>query len=155
VKQNDTKENVKPTPTNDQANNVGRSAMSRENSIVTSTMPPSVQPTTPTGSTIPCTRTVEGALGQGRPHSVARGKSMAQQAVCKTDDQVAKRVEELSNELLENFKQYLAKCVRDNPHDKDKSAMFESWALQKLAGLLAAVLDLEARSDSLEWRSRH
>lgn len=64
------------------------------------------------------------------------------------------RVDALSGELMMQFKEYMAACLRDNPQDKDKSAMFESWALQKLAGLLAAVLDLEARLREIDRHAR-
>lgn len=64
------------------------------------------------------------------------------------------RVAEVSEELMEDFKGYMAKCMRDTPETGGKSAMFESWALQRLASMVVRGLELEERITALEGRSR-
>jgi len=49
---------------------------------------------------------------------------------------------------------YTDKCAQDNFDTGGKSAMFESWALQRLANLVVRGLELEERVADLEGSSR-
>jgi hypothetical protein len=64
------------------------------------------------------------------------------------------RVTESAETLMEDFKEYTVKCMRDNPEAGGKSAMFESWALQRLASLVVRGVELEERITDLEGSSR-
>jgi hypothetical protein len=65
----------------------------------------------------------------------------------KPDD---KRVAEASEKLTEDFKEYMARCLRDNADTGGKGAMFESWALQWVAWLTVLADDLADRIARLE-----
>jgi hypothetical protein len=68
-------------------------------------------------------------------------------ATLKPDD---RRVAEASEKLTEDFKEYMARCMRDNADTGGKSAMFDSWALQWLAWLTVLEDDLADRIARLE-----
>jgi hypothetical protein len=68
-------------------------------------------------------------------------------------DDIGNRVDQLSVKLMGEFKQYVEDCRRTSPEEsKSTGIIFEGWAIQKLAGLLAAVVELEGRVDKLERR---
>ena len=67
------------------------------------------------------------------------------QASADTRMSVGERAAEVGRHLTEDFKGYMGRCLRETPDPGDKSAMFESWALQKLAWLTARVDSLGAK----------
>ena len=68
-------------------------------------------------------------------------------AALKPDD---RRVAEAAERLMDDFKEYMARCQRDNADTGGKSAMFESWALQWVAWLTVLSDDLADRMARLE-----
>jgi hypothetical protein len=64
------------------------------------------------------------------------------------------RVAEVVKTLTEDFKGYMARCMRDSPDTGGKSAMFGSWALQRLASLVVRGLELDERITGLEGSRR-
>jgi hypothetical protein len=59
--------------------------------------------------------------------------------------EVAGRVDAKSKELIAEFRAYRDKIVAENPDEPEltnERTIFESWAIQKIAGLHCLVLDL-------------
>ena len=58
---------------------------------------------------------------------------------------IAERVDIKSHELIAEFRSYRDQIIAENPDDPqlaDERAIFESWALQKIAGLHCVIEDL-------------
>jgi hypothetical protein len=64
------------------------------------------------------------------------------------------RVAETVETLMEDFVGYMARCKHGDPKAGSKSAMFESWALQRLAALVVRGVELEERITGIEDSSR-
>jgi hypothetical protein len=59
--------------------------------------------------------------------------------------EAGKRVDAKSNELMAEFFAYRDGIIAENPNDPQQSnprIIFESWAIQKIAGLQVVVMDL-------------
>lgn len=62
-----------------------------------------------------------------------------------TSPEVASRVDAKSNELMVEFHTYLDGIIAENPGDAkqtDERIIFESWAIQKIAGLQCVAEDI-------------
>ncbi len=67
---------------------------------------------------------------------------------------IGKEVDSLAKELHEEFFQHVAECQQANAEMTDSDIIFRSWAIQKIAELHAATLNLEKRLVALEWSKR-
>ena len=70
-----------------------------------------------------------------------------------TDTEIAQNVDAKSEELMQEFFHYRDEIVAENPDDPQLSnhrIIFESWAIQKIAGLQCLVLDLVKQVDELK-----
>jgi hypothetical protein len=57
--------------------------------------------------------------------------------------EAGKRVDAKSNELMAEFFAYRDASIAEDPNDPlDPRMIFESWAIQKIAGLQVVVMDL-------------
>ncbi len=64
-----------------------------------------------------------------------------------TSPEVAKRVDTKSNELIAEFHAYRDGIIAEHPDDPkltNERIIFESWAIQKIAGLHCVIEDLLA-----------
>jgi hypothetical protein len=60
------------------------------------------------------------------------------------------RVDEMSTKLITEFQQYRARCkAEDAATSQDERTLFESWAIQKIAGLAVTTLALRTWVESL------
>jgi hypothetical protein len=60
------------------------------------------------------------------------------------------RVDEMSIKLIAEFRQYRARCkAEDAATSQDERTLFESWAIQKIAGLTVTTLALRTWIESL------
>jgi hypothetical protein len=71
-----------------------------------------------------------------------------------TDAEIAQNVEAKSNELMAEFYRHRDEIMAENPDDPklNHRNIFESWAIQKIAGLQCVVLDLVRQVDELRQK---
>ncbi len=60
-----------------------------------------------------------------------------------------KRVDEKAQELIYEFQSHYQEYIELHPEDKDrKDEIFQSWAIQKIAGLQLSILELADKFNS-------
>jgi hypothetical protein len=71
-----------------------------------------------------------------------------------TPEEIAQNVEVKSSELMGEFFRYRDEIMAESPDDpkSDRRNIFESWAIQKIAGLQCVVLDLVRQVDELKGK---
>jgi hypothetical protein len=71
-----------------------------------------------------------------------------------TDAEIAQNVEAKSNELMAEFYRHRDEIMAETPDDPklNHRNIFESWAIQKIAGLQCVVLDLVRQVDELRQK---
>lgn len=71
-----------------------------------------------------------------------------------TPKEIAQNVEAKSNELMGEFFRYRDEIMAESPDDpkSDRRNIFESWTIQKIAGLQCVVLDLVRQVDELKGK---
>jgi hypothetical protein len=70
-------------------------------------------------------------------------------AISKNKD-VGAQVDAKSRELIQEFFQHQEEFIEANPGKEDRNAIFQGWAIQKIAGLQLAVLELMKKLDEIE-----
>lgn len=71
-----------------------------------------------------------------------------------TPEEIAQNVEVKSSELMGEFFRYRDEIMAESPDDpkSDRRNIFESWTIQKIAGLQCVVLDLVRQVDELKGK---
>lgn len=60
------------------------------------------------------------------------------------------KVDEMSAKLIAEFQQYRARCkAEDAATSQDERTLFESWAIQKIAGLTVTLLAVRTWTETL------
>jgi hypothetical protein len=74
-----------------------------------------------------------------------------------TPAEIARNVAAKSNELMAEFYRYRDEIRSENTEDpqlSNQQTIFESWAIQKIAGLQCVVLDLVRQVDELKGKRK-
>jgi hypothetical protein len=74
-----------------------------------------------------------------------------------TPEEIAQNVEAKSNELMGDFFRYRDEIKSEKAEDpqlSNQQTIFESWAIQKIAGLQCVVLDLVRQVDELKGKRK-
>jgi hypothetical protein len=60
------------------------------------------------------------------------------------------KVDEMSQKFIAEFRQYRARCKADDPATtQNEHTLFESWAIQKLAGLAVTILAVRTWTETI------
>jgi hypothetical protein len=73
-----------------------------------------------------------------------------------TGHEIGQKAEAKSNELIAEFYRYRDEIMAESPDDPklNHRNIFESWAIQKIAGLQCVVLDLVRQVDELKQKRK-
>jgi len=73
-----------------------------------------------------------------------------------TPAEIARNVDAKSNELMAEFYRHRDEIMAESPDDPklNHRNIFESWAIQKIAGLHCVVLDLVRQVDELKGKRK-
>jgi hypothetical protein len=66
------------------------------------------------------------------------------------DPQTASELNKRSDELGQHFRDFAKECQQEHPEMTDRNLLFESWAIQRIAGLEHLALRLVERVSALE-----
>jgi hypothetical protein len=67
-----------------------------------------------------------------------------------TDGEAGRQVDSQSRELIAEFRSHCEEVQKQYPEHGDTRVIFESWAIQKIAGLQLSVFQLNERIPELE-----
>ncbi len=66
------------------------------------------------------------------------------------DEKVGAQVDQASQELMLEYQSHLQRFIQEHPEHADrKDEVFQSWAIQKLAGIQLSILQLAESINSL------